>query len=125
MPGVLIPLIIISTATMSVRAWARFSRQTGSFGIDDIFIFGAWVNNLRATRSPVAKAYFRGVQWPFLLVPSLVCHYPCVVLLAFVINGQIATESFGFDRHIWDVRPDLLAPGAKVRTARRAAKNSC
>lgn len=44
MPGVLIPLIVLSTATISVRLWTRFSRQAGSFGIDDLFIVGAWVS---------------------------------------------------------------------------------
>ena len=43
MPGVAIPLIILSTFTISVRMWSRITRQTGSFGLDDVLIFLSYV----------------------------------------------------------------------------------
>ncbi|KAF2232350.1 hypothetical protein EV356DRAFT_250624 [Viridothelium virens] len=79
MPGVCIPLMILSTATVAVRIWSRFSHQTGRFGIDDVFILGAWA-----------------------------------VAMALSIGAIVAVENFGFDRHIWDVFPTELAPGAKL-----------
>ncbi|KAI9714279.1 MAG: hypothetical protein M1820_000239 [Bogoriella megaspora] len=79
MTGILIPLMIFSTATVSVRIWSRFSRQTGRFGIDDVFILGAWAAGM-----------------------------------ALSIGAIIATLNFGFDRHIWDVPPGLIVPGARL-----------
>jgi hypothetical protein len=99
MPVYALTIQVVMTVLLGIRLISRFQRMGGRLGLDDAFISMAWIIGTAG------------------VVLTLLGELSYALLVDERLTWVKGSYRYGFDRHIWDVSPELWPKSALVYLA--------